>query len=181
MAPAMKSEYDHFSISLPIALKEQFEQICSHLKMSRSDAIRKAMHLFINDTSEQVNNLFHGQILGTITYLEMAHVHNHPDDHQVQDTSQPISKSHDSTSSDDNKGAHSHYFHHEELEYIEINTLQHQFLDIILSTTHIHAGLDKCMLIIAVKGDITRVYALLEKLRQFHTITNIQLSIVEKV
>jgi metal-responsive CopG/Arc/MetJ family transcriptional regulator len=180
MSTHVKKEYDRFSISLPVDLKEQFEKLCDRLKMSRSDAIRKSMRLFINDESQSAPELYQGNILGTITYLESAHVHGHPDgDEEKPHTHGGITHIH-SQPDLPLKTSDSHYFSVEQLEFIEINELQHHYLDIIISTTHIHTGPDKCMLVIAVKGSATRVQNLYDTLKRFRTIDNIQLAVVEK-
>ena len=67
----------------------------------------------------------------------------------------------------------------EQLEFIKANDLQHHFLDVIVSTTHIHAGPNKCMLIIAVNGSYRRVQELLAGLSKFKTIETKKFTILE--
>jgi metal-responsive CopG/Arc/MetJ family transcriptional regulator len=177
----VKAETDRFSVSLPADLKEKFEQICDRLKLSRSDAIRKAMHMFITAETAIPTTSFTGTILGTITFLESSHLHAHPlpkenlpHEHDGKVHIHPPQPHAHHPDSD------SHYFSVEQLEFIEINELQHHYLDVVLSTTHIHAGPEKCMQIIAVNGQANRILELLDRLKHFKTITNIQLFIVEK-
>ena len=67
-----------FRYSIPAEINQTFENIRSKLNMSRSDAIRKAMRLFINQESENLPESAEGNVLGTITYLEKSHIHGHP-------------------------------------------------------------------------------------------------------
>ena len=46
----------------------------------------------------------------------------------------------------------------------EITEIQHTCLDIILSTLHIHLDEEKCMLAIAVKGEVSKLKNLLERI-----------------
>jgi len=43
--------------------------------------------------------------------------------------------------------------------------IQHDFLDVISSTTHVHLDHDNCLEILAVKGDIKRIKELTQSLR----------------
>ncbi|MHA2050354.1 MAG: CopG family ribbon-helix-helix protein [Promethearchaeota archaeon] len=60
-------EYKRFTISLPEKLYEQFEKFRNKLGISRSDAIRKAMHsLMISDENILISS---GNVVGCITLI----------------------------------------------------------------------------------------------------------------
>ena len=65
------------------------------------------------------------------------------------------------------------------MEFIEANEILHSFLDVILSAMHIHAGPEKCMEIIAVKGNCERALNLYTTLQTLTTIKTINLEIME--
>ncbi len=113
--------------------------------MSRSDAIRKAMRLFINQESENLPESAEGNVLGTITYLEKSHIHGHP----LEDESEPHHHGDFVHTHEDSEKDH---VPKEQYEYIHATELEDDFTDVIISTNHIHAGPEKCMLIIAVRG-----------------------------
>ncbi|MHA1732899.1 MAG: CopG family ribbon-helix-helix protein [Promethearchaeota archaeon] len=78
-----KSTFKRFSISLPEDLLEEFDEFTKG-KMSRSDAIRKAMRLLV--ASEEWDNL-EGDKAGSITIIashEYEHESNHVQ-HQFKD------------------------------------------------------------------------------------------------
>ena len=169
---AVDKNYERFSVSIPSELNHTFEQIRTELNISRSDAIRKAMRLFINQESQNLSNDLESNVLGTITYLEKSHIHGHPleypeDPHEHGE----ITHVH--------QDAGNYYVPTEQYEYIHATELEHDFTDVIVSTTHIHAGAEKCMLVIAVHGAYPRIKEFLQRLTAFKTIENIQFSIVE--
>ena len=45
----------------------------------------------------------------------------------------------------------------------ELTDLQHEFLDVIVSTVHVHLDKEKCMLAIIVRGDTSRIKNLLNE------------------
>ncbi len=168
-----KNEYERFSVSVPTDLNEKFEVLRGQLNLSRSDAVRKGMRLFLNDELGKYlddPNVTKGNVLGTISYVEKAHTHHHDDagHHHEGSAGGPTGSSSDS-----------YYFPVEQLEFIKANDLQHHFLDVIVSTTHIHAGPNKCMLIIAVNGAYSRVQELITGLRKFKTIETLHFSPLE--
>ncbi|UYP47235.1 Putative nickel-responsive regulator [Candidatus Lokiarchaeum ossiferum] len=169
-----KNEYERFSVSVPADLNEKFEVLRGQLNLSRSDAIRKGMRLFLNQESIKYLDdpkVTKGNVLGTISYIEKAHTHYHDAaGHHHHDHDEKKTNLSDSDS---------YYFPVEQLEFIKANDLQHHFLDIIVSTTHIHAGPEKCMLIIAVNGSYSRVQELIGGLSHFKTIETIKFSPLE--
>ena len=164
---------ERFSISLPPDLNEDFERLRQILGLSRSDAIRKAMKLFLNQEQDFIQESYEGNVLGVITYLESSHVHGHPQENpQIPHKHGDIEHVHERPDS--------YYFPVEQIEFVRLNEVQHDFLDVIISTTHIHVGADKCMLIIAVRGLHDRVKNLYMRLAGFKTIGNLHFSLAEK-
>lgn len=190
-----KQEYVRFSVSVPFDLNEKFENLRTNLDISRSDAIRKGMRLFINESIDEIAEVDHVMVLGTISYVEKAHVHshltssNHTHSHgdsvenEKSSLKRPHSHSNKETSKSDTskeKESDSYYYPVEQLEFIQINDLQHEYLNEIISTTHIHAGPEQCMIIIAVRGNLLRIRQLIRSLKSFRTIENLKFSVLEK-
>jgi len=179
----MSTKFDRISFTLPVNLRDKFETLRIQLNLSRSDAIRKAIQEFLVQESKKrgKNGKFSNkQIIGTITYIEKSHIHAHPPNrehsHGDKEDGMNLTKS----------GEHSHetqnrqyYVPREKMEFIEANEIQHSFLDVILSALHIHAGAEKCMEIIAVKGNYERVLSLYTALQTLTTIKTINLEIME--
>ena len=65
-------EYKRFTVSLPEKLYEQFEKFRDKLGMSRSDAIRKAMHNFM--ISEENVSVSTGNVVGCITFIMVLYL-----------------------------------------------------------------------------------------------------------
>ncbi|MCD6591576.1 MAG: nickel-responsive transcriptional regulator NikR [Thaumarchaeota archaeon] len=59
-----------------------------------------------------------------------------------------------------------HYSHEEHGLEERITDVQHEFMDIIPSTLHLHLSKEDCLLIIAVRGKASRVKELLSRLRR---------------
>ena len=169
MTSSQKS-VDRFSVSIPPDLNSVFESLRVNLKISRSDAVQKAIRLFIDH--ETLHSSLNPQktILGSITYLENEHIHAHLDEnHTIDDLKAP--------DSEDKKKKY--YIHIEQYEYIQITELEHHFSDIILSTTHLHVDATKCMIIIGLKGPFQRVNTFITQLTSYKTIKKIQFSLIE--
>ena len=56
------------------------------------------------------------------------------------------------------------YNHHAKMVDKQLTDIQHDYLDIIVSTLHVHLDKEKCMLAIVVKGDTERMRKLLGRL-----------------
>ena len=54
-------------------------------------------------------------------------------------------------------------------------SLQHDFLDIITTTLHIHLNKDYCLEMILVKGDMNKVKRLVDKIMTLKGVTNVKL------
>lgn len=178
----MKSKYDRISFSLPVNLRDEFESLRTQLNLSRSDAIRKAIQEFIIQESKKRGDFSNSnkKIIGTITYIEKSHIHAHPPNqkhsHGDKEDILKLTESGDHSHDTHNR---QYYVPREKMEFIEANEIQHSFLDVILSAMHIHAGAEKCMEIIAVKGNYERVLDLYTTLQTLTTIKTINLEIME--
>ena len=179
----MDTKYDRISFSLPVSLRDEFESLRTQLNLSRSDAIRKAIQEFIIQESKKrgvMGEFSNKQILGTVIYIEKSHIHAHPPNqkhsHEKEEDNINLKVSGDHSHDTQNR---QYYVSREKMEFIEANEIQHSFLDVILSAMHIHAGAEKCMEIIAVKGNYQRVLDLYTKLQTLTTIKTINLEIME--
>ena len=187
-----EKEYKRFTVSLPEKLYEDFEQFRTKKEMSRSDCIRKAMTAYmINE--ESINSLS-GDVLGCLTMI-MSHehfdpTHTHSHEHDNEDTqaqsharesehphehdfAQGIQHDHDYTSRPIYANVH-------QTDLILKNDIQHHYIDIIISTLHIHLEFDKCLEIIAISGSHERVKGLYENLQKLKSVLSIGFFIVDK-
>jgi CopG family nickel-responsive transcriptional regulator len=164
-------EYKRFTISLPEKLYELFESFRNKLGMSRSDAIRKAMHSFM--ISEENIPISSGNVVGCITFI-MAH--EHPDINQHEhshNSSHTADHEHDYRS----RTMYANVQQTDELLKIDI---QHHFFDIIISTMHVHLEYGKCLEIIAVSGPYNRVKILKDRLQKLKSVISVGLFIIDK-
>ena len=164
-------EYERFTISLSEKLYEQFEKFRDKLGISRSDAIRKAMHNFM--ISEENISISSGNVVGCITFI-MAH--EHPDLKQ-QEHSHVESHSADH---DHDYESRSMYANIQQTDEILKNDIQHHFYDIIISTMHIHLEYGKCLEIIAVSGPFERVKMLKDRLQKLKSVISTGFFIIDK-
>jgi len=164
-------EYKRFTISLPEKLYEIFETFRNKLGMSRSDAIRKAMHNFM--ISEENIPISSGNVVGCITII-MAH--EHPDIKQHE-------HSHDSSHTADHEHDYSSrtmYANVQQTDEILKIDIQHHFFDIIISTMHVHLEYGKCLEIIAVSGPYNRVRILKDRLQKLKSVISAGFFIIDK-
>ena len=164
-------EYKRFTVSLPEKLYEQFEVFRNKLGVSRSDAIRKAMHTFM--ISEENISISHGNVVGCITII-MAH--EHPDIKQEE-------HSHDSSHTADHEheySSHTMYANVQQTDEILKMDIQHHFFDIIISTMHVHLEYGKCLEIIAVSGPYNRVKTLRDSLQRLKSVLSVGFFIIDK-
>jgi CopG family nickel-responsive transcriptional regulator len=56
-----------------------------------------------------------------------------------------------------------------------IISLQHDFLDVITTTLHVHLNRDYCLEMILVKGDMNRVKKLVDRIATIKGVTNVKL------
>ncbi|MFX1569511.1 MAG: CopG family ribbon-helix-helix protein [Promethearchaeota archaeon] len=163
-------EYKRFTISLPQDQYKKFEEFRNQLGISRSDAIRKSMHLFL--TQDENISVVSENVVGCITImmthehvdLKDEHSHNHTDDshHDHDYISRPI------------------YANVQQTDEILKNDIQHHFHDIIISTMHVHLEYEKCLEIIAVSGPYEEVKKLKESLQRLKSVLSIGFFIIDK-
>lgn len=164
-------EYKRFTISLPEKLYEQFEIFRNKLGVSRSDAIRKAMHTFM--ISEENISISPGNVVGCITIIM---THEHPDIKQDD-------HSHDSSHTTDHEheySSHTMYANVQQTDEILKIDIQHHFFDIIISTMHVHLEYGKCLEIIAVSGSYNRVKTLRDRLQRLKSVISVGFFIIDK-
>ncbi|MFX1312813.1 MAG: CopG family ribbon-helix-helix protein [Promethearchaeota archaeon] len=172
-------EYKRFTISLPQNLYEEFEKFRNELGISRSDAIRKAMHNFM--ISDEFVSTRSGDVVGCISIIMLhQHInskHKHPnieDQHQLHEHSHEPNHNHDYESK-------SFYANIQQADELLKNDIQHHFCDIIISTMHIHLEYEKCLEIIAVSGPYKRVNRLKDALQKLKSIISTGFFIIDKI
>ncbi len=164
-------EYKRFTVSLPEKLYEQFEIFRNKLGISRSDAIRKAMHSLM--IIEENISLSAGDVVGCITTIM---THEHPDI-QHEESSHDFSHL---TDHDHDYGSGSMYANVHQTDELLKTDIQHHFFDIIISTMHVHLEYEKCLEIIVVSGPYTRVKKLKDDLQKLKSIISIGFYIIDK-
>jgi len=162
-------DLERFSVSIPADLNQQFEDLRNKLNLNRSDAIRRAMHLFLKNDAKTIPE---GIVIGSITYLEASHLHGHPVEHKDQP------HEHEGYIHTHDEGE-KYYSPVEKVEVVQAVELEHEFLDIIISTMHVHLSPDSCMQVIAVKGPHNRIRELYTALHNFKTIKDVQMAVVQ--
>ncbi len=163
-------EYKRFTVSLPQDLYNKFEEFRDKLGISRSDAIRKAMHLFM--IQEENISVVSENVVGCITIM-MAHEHvtlNHEHSHEHLDD---IHHDHDYSS-------RSIYANVQQTDEILKTDIQHHFHEIIISTMHVHLEYKKCLEIIAVSGPYKDVKKLKDSLQRLKSVFSIGFFIIDK-
>ena len=163
-------EYKRFTISLPQDLYDKFEEFRNKIGISRSDAIRKAMHLFmiqdenISVVSESVVGCI--AIMMAHEHVDIDHQHSHEELHDSEHNHEYSSRS--------------LYANVQQTDEILKNDIQHHFHDIIISTMHVHLEYEKCLEIIAVSGPYKRVKKLKDDLQRLKSILSIGFFIIDK-
>jgi len=71
------------------------------------------------------------------------------------------------------------YEHHTSGIMEELTDLQHDYTDIINSSTHIHLDHDNCLEILAIKGEASKIKNLAESLRTTRGITQIRVTLMQ--
>jgi metal-responsive CopG/Arc/MetJ family transcriptional regulator len=174
-------EYKRFTVSLPEDLYRVFEKFRKHLSISRSEAIRKAMHqLMISEENILTSS---GNVVGCITlimtheHFDVKHEHPNLENHSIE---------HSHHLEDDKNHYHNHdysstsiYANIQQTDEILKNDIHH-FCDIIISTMHIHLEFEKCLEIIAVSGPFERVKKLKDDLHRLKSVISIGFFIIDK-
>jgi CopG family nickel-responsive transcriptional regulator len=164
-------EYKRFTVSLPEKLYDQFEIFRNKLGISRSDAIRKAMHTLM--ISEENISHSNGDVVGCITTIM---THEHPDIKQEE-------HSHGSTHLADHYHDYSSgsmYANVHQTDELLKTDIQHHFFGIIISTMHVHLEYEKCLEIIAVSGPYARVKKLKDNLQKLKSVISIGFFIIDQ-
>ncbi|MFO7797147.1 MAG: CopG family ribbon-helix-helix protein [Promethearchaeati archaeon] len=165
----MSEEYKRFTVSLPKTLYQEFEKFRKKLEVSRSDAVRKAMHRYMAIEENLPESA--GDVVGCIAMImshehigeEQDHIHeNDTDTHDHDFKSRPI------------------YANIHQTDLILNNDIQHHFADVIVSTMHVHIEYEKCIEIIAVSGDYNRIRDLKQDLERLKSVLSIDFFIIDK-
>ncbi|MFW9879521.1 MAG: CopG family ribbon-helix-helix protein [Candidatus Thorarchaeota archaeon] len=164
-------EYKRFTISLPKELYVLFENFRNRLGISRSDAIRKAMHSFMISEENLASST--GNVVGCITIIMS---HEHPELKPQEHHKSPIH----TTDHDHDYESRSMYANVQQTDEILKNDIQHHFFDIIISTMHVHLEYEKCLEILAVSGPYNRVKKLKDDLQKLKSIISTGFFIIDK-
>ena len=163
-------EYKRFTISLPQKLYERFEEFREKLGISRSDAIRKAMHTFM--ISEKNIPVSSGNVVGCIILI-MTHEHFDVKHEHKNDIGHEHHHDHEYSST-------SMYANVQQTDEILKTDIQHHFHDIVISTMHVHLEFEKCLEIIAVSGPYKHVKRLKEDLQRLKSVISVGFFIIDK-
>lgn len=164
-------EYKRFTISLPPDLYEKFEEFRNKIGLSRSDAIRKSMHLLM--TQEETLSVGSENIVGCIT-LMMTHEHF--------DSTEEHSHEHLLGSNHDHEyNSRTTYANVQQTDEILKIDIQHHFHNIIISTMHVHLEYNRCLEIIAVSGSYNDVKKLKNRLQRLKIVLSLGFFIADNV
>ena len=173
----MEEEYKRFTVSLPPELYEQIEAFRKKLGVSRSDFIRKATYSYLISEEEIITDSDH--VVGCISLI-MAHKH-------LSSESDEDSHIHSQEINHDGDLHHEHdfssrpiYANVQQTDEILKTDIQHHFVDIIISTMHVHLEFEKCLEIIAVSGPRDRVIQLKEDLQALKSVISTGFFIIDR-
>ena len=176
--------YKRLSISLPPDLFSEFEKMRKQLNQTRSDAVRKAMNSYLIEQKNVIEREPSKQnIVACISYVEKSHIHAHP-----PQKSHSHGESAKKTEQNQGKGEHTHEHHSEDqlyyvpveqIEFLKANEIQHEYLDVIQSSMHIHIGAESCMEVISCSGSHKRIDQLYQSLQKLKTIKKIEFSVMD--
>ena len=162
-------EYKRFTISLQRELYKKFEDFRNRIGLSRSDAIRKAMTLFM--TQDKNISVSSENVVGCITIL-MSHQHFKLTETHSHEHSQGFKHDHEYSSRPT-------YANVQQTDEILKNDIQHHFHDIIISTMHVHLEYKRCLEIIAVAGAFEDVKKLKDGLQKLRSILSLGFFILD--
>ena len=172
MQPTDEKTLERFTVSVASDLFHDFENLREKLDLSRSQAIRKAMHLFLDKEAKLTiaDKDKEAQVLGNLTCLmrhshSNIHAHPHPHPHPHEEGEKGVKE----------KDA-DYYIKKEEAVFLHSNDVQHHFHDVIVSVTHIHASFDLCLEILVVKGNLARIKELYHELQALQGVHEVNLS-----
>ena len=170
----MSEDYKRFTVSLPQDLYEEFEKYRKKLKISRSDAIRKAMYSYMSsqENLSKISDNVVGYISLIMSHEHFTEEHTHYDEDE-QHNGELLDHEHD-------YGSRPIYAKVHQTDLILNNDIQHHFTDVIISKMHIHFQFDKCLEIIAVSGSYKRVIKLKDNLERLKSVLTINLYLIDK-
>ena len=169
-------EYKRFTVSLSQELYEKFESFRKKLDISRSDCIRKAMQAYM--ISEENISISSSDVVGGITMI-MAHEHFDPTHQHLY--KHPLDLDHQHENHHDHEySSRTRYADVHQTDLILNIDIQHHFMDVIISTMHVHLEFEKCLEIIAVSGPYERVIQLKNDLKKLKSILSIGFFIVDR-
>ncbi|TXT63254.1 MAG: hypothetical protein BAJALOKI1v1_760010 [Promethearchaeota archaeon] len=176
----MSEEYKRFTISLPKDLYEEFEAFRKRLNISRSDAVRKAMHRWVAISAQENISEAPGDVVGCISMI-YSHEHFNDAHEHHEDQSQEHHHDHEHDYEHDHDfSSRPMYASLKKSDELLKNDLSHHYLDVIISTMHIHIQYDKCVEIIAVNGPYERVKELKDNLERLKSVYSVGLFIIDK-
>ncbi len=163
-------EYRRFTISLQQDLYKKFEDFRNRIGLSRSDAIRKAMNLFM---TQDINiSVSSENVVGCITIL-MSHQHFESTETHSHEHRQGFKHDHEYSSRPT-------YANVQQTDEILKNDIQHHFHDIIISTMHVHLEYKRCLEIIAVAGAFKDVKKLRDGLQKLTSVLSLGFFILDR-
>ena len=174
----MEEEYKRFTVSLPPDLYNRLESFRNKLGVSRSDFIRKAIYSYM--ISEESIPTTSENVVGCISLI-MAHQHFKPEGNPEIEHNHLHEVSHDVTHHHEHDfGSRPIYANVQQTDEILKTDIQHHFVDVIISTMHVHLEFEKCLEIIAVSGPKDRVLRLKEDLLALKSVISTGFFIIDR-
>jgi CopG family nickel-responsive transcriptional regulator len=174
----MEEEYKRFTISLPPDMYDEIEAFRNKLGISRSDFIRKAIYSYL--ISEESMPTDSENVVGCISLI-MTHKHFKSEKENTYKLNHVHGIKHDANHHHNHDfGSRPMYADVEQTDEILKNDIQHHFVDIIISTMHVHLEFEKCLEIIAVSGDKERVRQLKEDLQGLKSVISTGFFIIDR-
>ncbi len=174
----MEEEYKRFTVSLPPDLYKKLESFRNKLGVSRSDFIRKAIYSYM--ISEESIPSDSENVVGCISLI-IAHKHFKLEEDHKMEHNHMHEVNHDANHHHDHDfGSRPMYANVQQTDEILKNDIQHHFVDVIISTMHVHLEFEKCLEIIAVSGPNDRVKKLKEDLQSLKSVISTGFFIIDK-
>lgn len=173
----MEEEYKRFTVSLPPELYEKIETFRNKLGVSRSDFIRKAIYSYL--ISEESILTESDNVVGCISLI-MAHKHVRSESRESNHVHLEEVNHNGEHHHDHDFASRSIYANVQQTDEILKTDIQHHFVDIIISTMHVHLEFEKCLEIIAVSGPTDRVKRLKEDLQALKSVISTGFFIIDR-
>jgi len=152
-----KEDYERFSISLPKDLFEEFEYYRKSNNITRSEAIRRGMRMYLKNISklkETEKSMENKPVVGVICLLlEHYYIGDKHDHSNISLKEHSEAHLHDSLDEVLDKN----YYYYQDTDLIKLNHIEHNYHDIVTNQLHIHSEHDRCLIIIPVKGPSNRI------------------------